>query len=30
MLLLLALFWTGAFGRILNPFVNGLVMILLW
>jgi len=30
MLLLLALFWTGAFGRILNPFVNGLIMILLW
>lgn len=30
MLLLLALFWTGVFGRILNPFVNGLVMILLW
>ena len=30
LLLLLALFWTGAFGRILNPFVNGLVMILLW
>lgn len=30
MLLLLALFWTGTFGRILNPFVNGLIMILLW
>ncbi|HPC83793.1 MAG TPA: site-2 protease family protein [Thermoanaerobaculaceae bacterium] len=29
MFILLALFWSGLFGRVLNPFVNGLLWILL-